>query len=443
MSSHMLLASEALEEVVTVEIEPEMIRGSRAFYPANDRVFDDPRSSIVIEDARTYFAAAEEEFDLILSEPSNPWVSGVASLFTTEFYQHIRRYLADDGVFGQWIQLYEIDDALILSIIAALHENFSSYEMFLVDVTDLLIVASESEIMPEADWGVARLPALVEDLCNIVPLTPEALEGTRVSHRAALAPLLDDWGQGNSDFYPAVDLLAERTRYLALTATGFTQLALDRFDMTAPFFNRPQPLALEMLVSIPDIDPVRARALSATLRALRDGGEPPPDGVPVDFRGAIHRWEQWLSSLEANRAPSDWRLWTARALDMEVDIGRGTAGVADETLFRDIRAFMDRHDAPELAREAIAFRYALATWDFQEMSRAADAMLPSLLDRDGWMLPEEVLAGGIVAKLRLGDVQGAVSLWEELGPLAQRGGFDLRMELLRRYLDVFEANQGS
>jgi hypothetical protein len=315
--------------------------------------------------------------------------------------------------------------------------------MFLVDVTDLLIVASESEIMSEADWGVARLPALVEDLCNIVPLTPEALEGTRVSHRAALAPLLDDWGQGNSDFYPTVDLLAERTRYLGLTASGFAQLASDRFDMTAPFFNRPQPLASEMLVSIPEIDPVGARALSATLRALRDGGEPPPDGVPVDFRGAIHRWEQWLSSLEGDRAPSDWRLWTARALDMEVNIGRGTAGVADETVFRDIGAFMDRHDAPELAREAIAFRYALATWDFQEMSRAADAMLPSLLDRDGWMLPEEVLTGGIVAKLLLGYVQGAVSLWEELGPLAQPGGFDLRMELLRRYLDVFEANQGS
>jgi hypothetical protein len=105
---------------------------------------------------------------------------------------------------------------------------------------------------------------------------------------------------------------------------------------------------------------------------------------------------------------------------------------------------MDRHNAPELPREAIAFRYALATWDFQELSRTADVMLPSLLEGDGWMLPEEVLAGGITAKLRLGDIAGAVSLWEELGPQVPRGGtYDLRMDLLRSYLDVFGAGRGS
>jgi hypothetical protein len=444
MSSHVLFASDALEEIITVEIEPEMIRGSREFYPANRRVFDDPRSTIVIEDARTYFAAAEEEYDLVFSEPSNPWVSGVSSLFTTEFYQHIRRYLADDGVFGQWIHLYEIDDAMVLSIVAALHENFPSYEIFLTDVTDMLVVASKAETMPQADWSVANMPRLVDDLCNILPITREALEGTRVSHRAALAPLLDDWGQPNSDFYPAVDLFAERVRYLGRTASGFAQLAVERFDLTAPFFDRQAPLGSEMVVAMPEIEPVGARALSATLRALRDGTEPPQEGLPFEFRGAIHRWEEWLSALDGDRPPSDWRLWTSRALDMEVEIGRGTAGVADETLFRDIRAYMDRHNAPELPREAIAFRYALATWDFQELSRTADVMLPSLLEGDGWMLPEEVLAGGITAKLRLGDIAGAVSLWEELGPQVPRGGtYDLRMDLLRSYLDVFGAGRGS
>jgi spermidine synthase len=443
MSSQMLLASDAIEELITVEIEPEMIRGSRLFYPANRRVFDDPRSTIVIEDARTYFAAAEEEFDLILSEPSNPWVSGVSSLFTTEFYQHIRRYLADDGVFGQWIHLYEIDDALVLSIVAALHENFRSYEIFLVAATDMLLVASEAEVMPQPDWSVADLPELVNDLCNFVRITPEALEGTRVSHRAALAPLLDDWGQGNSDFYPVVDLLAERARYLGRTASGFTQLAANRFNMTAPFFNRATPLTSEMVVAVPRIQPVGARALSATLRALRDGGELSEEELPVDFRVAIRRWEQWLSALEGDRAPSDWRLWVSQALAVEAEIGRGTAGVADEAVFSDINEFLDRHDAPELAREAIALRYGIAAWDFGKASRATDALMQSVLDSEGWILPDEVLFGGVVAKLRLRDFEGATSVWEQLGPQVRQGGFNLRLELLKSYLDVFNSARGS
>src|SRR5688500_149298 len=124
MSSHMMLASPALEELVTIDIEPAMIEGSRVFYPSNARVFDDPRSHFVIDDAKSYFSAGRRRFDIILSEPSNPWVSGVSGLFTTEFYERVKTYLADDGVFAQWLHLYEISDDLVLNVLAALHENF-------------------------------------------------------------------------------------------------------------------------------------------------------------------------------------------------------------------------------------------------------------------------------------------------------------------------------
>src|SRR5581483_9178195 len=98
-------------------IEPEMVRGSRHFWPANRRVFDDPRSRIVIDDAKSFFASSGQRYDIILSEPSNPWVSGVSGLFTTEFYARVRRYLSDDGVFGQWLHLYELNDGLVLSVL--------------------------------------------------------------------------------------------------------------------------------------------------------------------------------------------------------------------------------------------------------------------------------------------------------------------------------------
>src|ERR671916_244771 len=88
-------------------------------YPANCRAFDDPRSLIVIDDAKSYFASEQRRYDLIVSEPSNPWVSGVSGLFTSEFYGRVRKYLSDDGIFGQWLHVYELDDGLVLSVLAA------------------------------------------------------------------------------------------------------------------------------------------------------------------------------------------------------------------------------------------------------------------------------------------------------------------------------------
>src|SRR6185436_243988 len=130
MTSHALLASPTLENLVTIEIEPEMINASRAFYPANARAFDDKRSTFAIDDARAYFAARGRKFDLIISEPSNPWVSGVSGLFTAEFYSRVKTYLTPNGVFAQWLHLYEIDDALVLGVISALTQHFPTYSIF-------------------------------------------------------------------------------------------------------------------------------------------------------------------------------------------------------------------------------------------------------------------------------------------------------------------------
>ena len=142
MTSHLILGSPELQSLTTIEIEPAMIEGSKQFRAANWRVFDDPRSHFALDDAKSFFAQHKGTFDIIVSEPSNPWVSGVSGLFTTEFYSRVRRYLSPNGVFGQWLHLYEIDDGLVLSVLAAIHKNFASYEIFMTSNADILIVAS-------------------------------------------------------------------------------------------------------------------------------------------------------------------------------------------------------------------------------------------------------------------------------------------------------------
>lgn len=107
MSSAMLLSHPQLAHVDTIEIEPLMVEGAfRGMMPRNRAVFEDPRSAIHIEDAKTFLSTRQKRYDIIVSEPSNPWVSGVSSLFSVEFYRHARQHLEDLGVLAQWIHLY-------------------------------------------------------------------------------------------------------------------------------------------------------------------------------------------------------------------------------------------------------------------------------------------------------------------------------------------------
>ena len=97
LTTHTLLSNASIEAVDTIEIEPRMAEASRMFSPINANAFADPRSNIVFDDAKTYFSTRNKRYDVIVSEPSNPWVSGVSNLFTREFYRLAKRHLNNDG----------------------------------------------------------------------------------------------------------------------------------------------------------------------------------------------------------------------------------------------------------------------------------------------------------------------------------------------------------
>jgi spermidine synthase len=95
-----------LERIDVVEIEPKVVEAARYFDRSNRRVLDDPRVSVRYADARQVLASPGIKYDLISSEPSNPWISGIAYLFTKEAFEQARSRLAEDGVFAQWFHSY-------------------------------------------------------------------------------------------------------------------------------------------------------------------------------------------------------------------------------------------------------------------------------------------------------------------------------------------------
>ncbi len=433
MTSHYLLGSPALRRLTTIEIEPEVIRASRRFFPANRRVFEDRRSEFVVDDAKSYFAAGRRRYDFIISEPSNPWVSGVAGLFSTEFYRRIRRYLTPDGVFGQWIQIYELNDDLALSVVAAIHQNFRSYEMFMMSGGDLLLVATNRPAGLAPDWSVFGYPGVAADLRHLPAFTPQILEALRVGNRAVLAPLVASGARPNSDFFPLLDQGAEKARYLGQSADGLLHLHVDRFSLTRMAAARRLGPIPSFVVPAPEIPRLRDLAMSAALRSNNLAGIDP---ALIDSRlpPALERKRRLQDALRSAAPPADWRTWVAEALTAEDDWHLGTTGVVDEGLYYLLHQYMSAARAPQEAVLTVDFMHDMAVWDFARAARESDPLIALSTQGQDWLPPDLLLDQAVAARLLSGDVAGARRAFETLLPRAQRDPRDLRTRLLAAWL---------
>lgn len=225
LTMHTLLQSLSIERVETVEIESAMAEAARGFLPRNRASFADPRGSIHIDDAKTFFSTHNRRYDIVISEPSNPWVSGVSSLFTLEFYRRIRTHLNPQGLLVQWFQLYEIDTSLVASVMRALGEVFPHYVVFAAGDHDLLIVASESAIPLPVKARVYEHPGLANELFTVNIPTPGDLDARYIGERTTLEPLFESYGMAaNSDYFPVLDLNAARHRFTEKSATDVVAL---------------------------------------------------------------------------------------------------------------------------------------------------------------------------------------------------------------------------
>ncbi len=121
-----------IESVECVELEPATIKGSRFFEHVNNRPLADPRLNLIIDDARTYLQVTPKQYDLIVSEPSHPWVPGTANLFTREFFELGRDRLAENGVFVQWLQIYQLSTDSLRSVLATYASVFPHLLVFRV-----------------------------------------------------------------------------------------------------------------------------------------------------------------------------------------------------------------------------------------------------------------------------------------------------------------------
>jgi spermidine synthase len=197
-----VLADPRVRELTTLEIEPAIVRASRFFEPVNGRPLDDPRATLVVDDARAWLRRTDRSFDVIVSEPSNPWITGVSNLFTQEYWRLTRARLRPDGVMVQWVQLYGMGPEELRGLIRTFLDVYPSTWLF--------------ETIPGSDVLLIAAPSLPADLPLAPTLGPAELR--------ALA------GEGwrNTDDFPRVELWAPFYLHYDTGSTNAARIAAAR-----------------------------------------------------------------------------------------------------------------------------------------------------------------------------------------------------------------------
>jgi tetratricopeptide (TPR) repeat protein len=116
-----------------------------ARHSRHSSVLEDPRVRVIPTDGRNYILATPKFYDVITAEPSNPWIAGIANLYTREFYQVIKSKIKDDGIFAQWIHNYSMSPDDFRMVFRTFAEAFPHVSLWSMKESDFLLIGSKQE----------------------------------------------------------------------------------------------------------------------------------------------------------------------------------------------------------------------------------------------------------------------------------------------------------
>ena len=438
LTAHTLLADERVAALETIEIEQRVVEAARGFGERVARVHEDPRSDIVIDDALAALAGSGEAYDTIVSIPSNPWVAGVGNLFATEFYDFINGRLADDGLFVQWLQLYEIDEALVGSMLRALTPHFEHASAWMVNQSDLLIVAGNGDGLPALDSDRLFDSAVGAELERVGLAHPGQLDARQIAGDGAVHALSDALGEpANSFYWPRLSLEAPEARFRGVDARALRELATHR------------SLALELLgmggappAAAGDTGAGTMEQQAAVARdrtaLLEPGTERDPGAVDRGYEAELLRL--WAADCAAFEDPQRRRHWlslysrlAAHALPLLEGDGAQPLRAAEPD-------WIGCEALPESVAVTLAFTAAAAARDTEAIAATAAEYLAWAEGRDGVMTPLAPTAylAGQAALMAEGDPAAAERLRDAHGGLLDPDGRDW---LVQRLLDQLRARE--
>jgi len=185
-----------VERVDAVEISTGVIEAAKYFSACNYFALSDTRVHVHRADGRNFLLLTEQKYDLVISEPSNPWISGISNLYTKEFFEIVRSRLRPGGMHCQWIHAYSMkadDFASVLKTMASCFEHVQLWEMGL---NDYVAICSDAPIVVDAGkmYKAFRTPAVARMLRFIMINDPGQLANHYIADGRDLAPWIGSQG---------------------------------------------------------------------------------------------------------------------------------------------------------------------------------------------------------------------------------------------------------
>lgn len=207
-------AHRTVERFDCAEICDEVIQVERYFQKYNRNPLADPRVRLYRADGRNHLLLTDAKYDVIISEPSNPYIAGVANLFTAEFFASCEQRLTPRGVLGMWMQGYSISSDDFRLVVRTLADRFPAVSVWQTSSADFLLIASREGIAAPVSRVRERLaqPEVRADLYRIAHASVHTLLGRHIANGEALRRWVGD-GPRNTDNHNLLEASAPRQLY--------------------------------------------------------------------------------------------------------------------------------------------------------------------------------------------------------------------------------------
>ncbi len=209
-----------IKKLDVVELVPAVAEAASLFASHNHNALQDPRLRLILDDANSYLRTTPRGYDVIISEPPNPWIAGVGNLFSADFYRAAKARLRPGGVFAQWFHLYEMSDELVQVILRTFSASFAHVTLWRTPTNDIILIGSAEPLEPafrrlEAAFKSAPLREDIERIGIKNPmifLSLQAATDAGVRRMAGRGPI-------NEDRHPVLEYQAPKAFFLDRTAT--------------------------------------------------------------------------------------------------------------------------------------------------------------------------------------------------------------------------------
>jgi len=212
------------QKVVCAEISKEVIEASNYFKKENNNCLADERLKIINEDALSLLKSSQQKFDVIISEPSNPWIAGIGNLFSQEYFKVCKEKLTEDGIMVQWFHLYEINDEVLKLVLNTFNSVFEHAQIWNPVVNDIILVGTKKQMT--ADFRLLankfKKEKVFADLSRININSPFVFLSCQLNSSKGVF-LMSNNKPVNSEVHPSLEFLAPEAFYLSSTTTYLYQ----------------------------------------------------------------------------------------------------------------------------------------------------------------------------------------------------------------------------